>query len=379
MRFLTRTRIIAVPAAIALALSLFTFTLTWQVPAVHAGSGPLDAQASEIVRLINGARVANGKAALKVDVYLASKARDGAIPCPDDASKTIAGRAQDFAAYSSLSHYLRLCDTATFTLSSRLFISDMQSWGYGAVGEIDGLNSGYGNGAYRYTIKGSRTTWQTWTYSTTGHMMGSPTSGWQSSSTHWNIIMGAYNRVGCGGWASASGAYFYDCVFAEGGPSPSGLRAARTASPFSKAAPTPAPVRPVAPAPVQTPDITAAPAVGGGGSVTSGGSSSTSVAGPALSQIADPTADPWASRGAAEPTSNVEGLVQENPTAGPAGGVAAALQVGSRNMMPPSRSSGPTSGTALQIALVAGLGGLVCLASAAFLSLRRRQRRETAL
>lgn len=357
-----------------LALSLFTFSLTWQVPAVHAASGPADAQATELVRLMNGARAAQGKAPLKIDVYLASEARNGAIPCPDDSSRTIAGRAQDFAAYGSMSHYLRLCDASTYTLSTKLFVSVMQGWGYGSVGEIDDSNTGYGSGAFLYTFSGSKT-WRTWTYSTAGNAL----IEWKASPTHWNIIMGSYDRVGCGGWIGGS-SYYYDCAFAEGGPSPSGLRAAPTASPFSNPLPTTAPVRTAAPAPVSTPGITEAPVAGsGGGSGASNGGSSNSVAGPALSQIANPTADPWASRGAPEPTSVVQGQVQAIPTAGPTGGIAAAVQEGSHNMMPPSGSSGPTTANAFLVALVAAGCGLLCLASAAFLSLRRRRRREAAL
>src|SRR5271157_2051517 len=153
----------ALPVAVALGLALFVASLTWQVPTVRAGSGPLDAQASEMVRLINGARATNGLSALGVDPFLAAKARDGAIPCPDDSSKSIAGRTQDFAAEGTMSHYLRLCDAGSYTPSTTLFVSTVQSWGYGSVGEIMLDNGGYGSGAYLYTYNG----WQTWTYSTT--------------------------------------------------------------------------------------------------------------------------------------------------------------------------------------------------------------------
>src|ERR1035437_264798 len=189
VRSTRRTRLAAaLPAAIVLGLATFTASLTWQVPGVRAGSGALDAQATEIVRLINGARVADGLSALNIDPFLAAKARDGAIPCPDDPAKSIAGRAQDFAAYGQMSHSLRLCDAATYTLSSTTFVSLLQSaWGYGSVGEILLVNGGYGYGQYLYTSGG----WSTWTYATAGHAM----TAWKTSSTHWNIIVGGYDRV----------------------------------------------------------------------------------------------------------------------------------------------------------------------------------------
>ena len=269
----------ALPLVLALGLGLGQLAppLARQVPPAGA-SGSLDNQASELVRLINGARSASGKSSLTIDVFLASKARDGAIPCPDDAAKTIAGRARDMAASGSMSHDLPNCDTAT--MSSKTFVSTLQSaWGYGSVGEILLENGGYGNGAYLYSVTGSKRTWMTWTYSTTGHGM----IGWKSSSSHWAIIMGGYSHVGCGGWSSGS-TYFYDCLFSKGGPTPSGLTSPPTKSPFSN----PLPATP-------TPKPTSKPQSGGSGSSTSSGSST---AGPSASAsataatIESPSPDP---------------------------------------------------------------------------------------
>ena len=218
-------------ASMALAMALLAGSMLIQVPAAKAGAA--DADAREIVRLINGARHAAGRSSLNVDIFLASKARDGAIPCPDDSSKTIAGRTRDFAATGHLDHVLRLCHAATYKLSSKTFVSTLQTaWGYGAVGEVLLVNGGYGNGKYLYTYKG----WSTWTYATTGHAMKS----WASSSSHWSIVMGSYDRVGCGSWAVGS-TFYYACEFSRGGPSPSGLAAPPTRSPFSDPLPTPKP------------------------------------------------------------------------------------------------------------------------------------------
>ncbi len=211
-------------SSVAMAATLFGASMLLQLPPV-AAAGSSDVNAGEMTRLINGARAVAGKPALKVDVFLASKARDGSIPCPDDPAQTIPGRSHDFATYGQMSHQLRQCNAPTYTLSDEKFVSMMQAaWGYGSVGEILLVNGGYGNGQFLYTYKG----WSTWTYATTGQGM----LGWATSSTHWNIIMGSYDRVGCGAWSPSGSTVYYACLFSAGGPSPSGLAAAATASPF---------------------------------------------------------------------------------------------------------------------------------------------------
>jgi hypothetical protein len=273
-------RLAFLPTAAALAAVLFAGSMLLQVPAVQASSADPDAR--EITRLINVARAAVGKHALNVDPFLASKARDGAIPCPDDPDKTIAGRAKDFSAYDKMDHKLRLCDADGYALSTTSFVSTLQNaWGYGAVGEILLVNGGYGQGEFLYTYKGV----STWTYATTGHAM----LGWATSSSHWNIIMGSYDRVGCGAWSPGGTTIWYACEFAGGGPAPSGIQAPPTKSPFSDplpssattptpppatpkpatpkpATPKPATPKPATPKPVVTPVatpaaiVTAAPA-----------------------------------------------------------------------------------------------------------------------
>jgi hypothetical protein len=201
----------------AVAISAFTLALSlvWSVPATLA-SGPANAEANELVRLINGERAYLGKAALRTDTFLASKARDGAVACPNDASEVMYGRAKDFAVYGfpANAHQLRLCPTYTS-------MDAMASWGYrGSRGEITALNGGYGTGKVDYTFgctpslrtcPGSATS----TYHTTDIAMWD----WTSSSTHYAIIIGSYDRVGCGAWIGSNGAYFYDCMFSRGGPS----------------------------------------------------------------------------------------------------------------------------------------------------------------
>lgn len=374
MRLTQTSRLIALSVALGLALSAASFSFL--APAAQAASGPLDAQSTELVRLINGARAANGKGALNVDPFLAAKARDGAIPCPDDAAKSIAGRAQDFAAWGNMSHNLRLCNAAAYTLSGTTFVSVLQSWGYGGVGEIDLSNRGYGSGAFLYSYNG----WQTWTYSTTGNGM----LGWATSSSHWNIVMGGYDRVGCGGWAGGS-TYYYDCAFGAGGPN--GVKAPPTNSPFDLPLPTPVPPPDptAAPTPVPTPVPTpyvAPPANGGGGS----GGGSDPGSGGSGGAVGDPgsggeptsATDPVSSGNPPTPptpsaTAVVLGVMAANASATPGTGPASAARIGG-GTTPGDGTSDPLAYIARIIALLAGLGAALLYGSSVVLSLRRRRR-----
>jgi hypothetical protein len=108
------------------------------------------------------------------------------------------------------------------------------------------LQSSYGTGEYLMSYQGSASTLQTNTYAVTGHGM----LGWMGSSAHAPIIVGAYDRIGCGGWLSATGVYFFDCLFSQGGPN--GTTNAPTRAPFAEPVPPPPPPAPVVtPAPVQ--------------------------------------------------------------------------------------------------------------------------------
>jgi uncharacterized protein YkwD len=357
---------VIVPAVIALGFCLLGASMIWGAAPAAAGSGPLDAQSSEIVRLINGARAAKGKAPLNVDPYLASKARDGSIPCPDDATKTIAGRAQDYAAFSNMSHDLRLCDAPAYALSATTFVSVLQKWGYGSVGEINLVNGGYGSGAFLYSTGG----WQTWTYSTTGHAM----MGWASSSSHWNIIMGGYDRVGCGGWANGS-TFYYECAFSSGGPN--GVKSPPTQSPFNNPlpTPTPTPTPPPTPAPTQN-AVRVAPPVSGGGGRSSGGSAAkpTLAASPtAINSVALPTSG-------VSPTTLVlgaqsqQGAQTAGATAGPQNAVGGIVGDGSGTGSGDGGIGLPAT-LAEVVALVAGSSSGVLGASLILMSFRRRRRR----
>jgi hypothetical protein len=208
-----KPRLQIVLGALALSALALALSLSWSVPAAFA-AGPGNPEATELVRLINGERAHLGKPALRTDTFLAAKARDGAVTCPNDATKVMAGRAKDFAVYGfgSNAHALRLCPTYTS-------MDAMKLWGYrGARGEIAALNGGYGTAkvGYAYGCSPSVRTCpgpSTSTYSTTAHAM----LNWTSSPGHYSIIVGAYDRVGCGAWVGSNGAFYYDCMFSRGG------------------------------------------------------------------------------------------------------------------------------------------------------------------
>ena len=238
----------AVRGVLALGVALAA-TLLFAVPTAQAASGPADAQATEMVRLINGVRWANNLPALSLDPNLAGLARDTPISCPADASQVMLGRARDFATYGPPSHYLRLCPSV-------MFVSVLQSVdGYQNNGEIDLNNLNYGTGARLLSYAGSSHTWQTWTYYTNQAGI----LGWMNSPTHSSVMLGGYDRVGCGGWISADGTYFYDCLFSQGGPG--GTVAPPTAAPFNNPLPTaqPTPAPTPAPTPKPTPRPTLCP------------------------------------------------------------------------------------------------------------------------
>jgi hypothetical protein len=370
VRISHRPRLRGFAAALAIALSLLATSLAWQVQAVAAGSS-LNAQATELVRLINGDRAAAGKPALAVDPFLASKATNGAIPCPDDPTRSINGRTLDFATWGNMSHLLRLCLSATYALSSTPFVSVLQTaWGYGNVGEIDLVNGGYGNGQFLYTFAGGQT-WTTWTYATTGHAL----MGWGSSPSHWAIVMGSYDRVGCGGWSSGA-TYYYDCVFSRGGPSPDGLTSPPTRSPFSDPVPTPPPPPPAtpapptrAPAPVPKPVATSeAPQPAVGAEATAGSSSG---AGTSASPLAtDATASPAAS-GRGTSTGAIGGYA-------PGAGVLVGQLRGDSFEAPDAVPAVPTQLTG-DMAVVAGSAAALLSAAYALLVFVRRRRRRVDL
>ena len=333
----------AVRGALACGVALAA-TMVFAVPTARAASGPADAQAREMVRLINGVRWANNLPALVVDTTLAGLARDTPIACPGDASQVMQGRAKDFATYGPPSHYLRLCPSV-------MFVSALQSvYGYGNNGEIDLDNLNYGTGAHLLTYTGSTRTWQTWTYYTNQAGI----LGWMNSPTHRNIIVGNYDRVGCGGWTGADGTFFYDCLFSKGGPGPT--VAPPTVAPFNNPLPTAQPTP--KPVPRPNPVVTAPP-------------KPVAPATPAKSQpAADPTPSATATSSASAPTvAPTLRSPEATPAASLAGKPGAAGNVGGSTSAPLIKSS--IVGVA-----VGGIAGLLAASYGLLVTIRRRGRRR---
>jgi uncharacterized protein YkwD len=334
---ISRPRPGSLVASIAIAAAMLGMTLGLQVPGVAASTA--DAQAGELVRLINGTRAAAGLPAVATDGLLSSLARDGASRCGDTPYKAIAGRARDFATYKYLDHRVRNCLASSFSLSKLTFVSVLQSdFGFGSVGEIVAMNSGYGTAAYQYTYGG----WTTSTTATAGHAMGTSTSGWMGSSTHRAIILGGYNRVGCGAWY-LNGGYYYDCLFSIGG----GHAWSR---PATTAAPPAVPTR----APVATSQV--APTAGSSPAPTGSASGST---------------PPLPSASSSE---EVAGMVA--PTASPTLDAAAIAQLDSGSITVPNRGTLPRD-QVLRGALLATTALVLFAAGGLMLRLRRRGRRRT--
>jgi hypothetical protein len=199
--------------AVALSLTAFAMSLGLSAQPTLA-AGPADSQANELVRLINGERAYLGKPALKNDTFLASKARDGAVVCPNDSSKVMSGRSHDWAVYGwpANAHALRLCPSYTS-------MDAMREWGYNTYrGEITALNGGYGTGAVAYHYGCSPSVRSCPGGSTTAsHTAAVAMSNWTSSPGHYAVMVGNYDRIGCGAWIGSNGAYFYDCMASKGG------------------------------------------------------------------------------------------------------------------------------------------------------------------
>jgi uncharacterized protein YkwD len=355
------------------------------VPSVSAASGPANAEASEYVRLINGVRAANGLGPLRLDPFLAGLARDTSMSCPSDPSLVMLGRARDGAENNYVSHNLRLCPDVKF-------VSILQTtYNYWNVGEIMLQNGGYGTGQFLVDYSGRASTYESYSYSTTGHGI----LGWMSSGSHAAIIVGGYDRIGCGGWTSADGTYYYDCLLSMGGPN--GTNTPPTQSPFPDLVPppppppdpTPAPtVAPtVAPTPAPTPaPIRPAPRPTPAATPTAdqpAASAATELATPEATESATPSASTEASlipEPTESPASMAAGISGRGGAGGPAPvGDAAAAQLGGAAGSPADHASGISAQLARNVAIVAGLAAsLLCVACALVLLRRRRRRGATA-
>ena len=217
-----------------------------QVAAASVTSGgAYDVGAAELERILNIERVEAGLQALPIDTFLAAKVRDGAIACPNDPSLVMEGRAKDHAVNGWVGpnpHYLRLCPTESS-------LDAMYAWGYAVPrGEILAFNASYDS-----SNPGANTD-PAWYRSDCGapgfpacqlvtyRTVSTAATGFMEDPPHKAIVLGAYDRFACGAWiapdgAPEPGAYYYACMFAEGGPNPT-VPAPSTAPVFLPRAPT---------------------------------------------------------------------------------------------------------------------------------------------
>lgn len=179
-----------------------------------------DSARAEVVTLINAERRAAGHRPLTVDLLLSSRAHDASFACPGGGSTP--GRARDNADHAGLTHDLSGCP-------GRTIVDLMPAWGYrGPTGEILAYNyessdvvryragcppgaSDFDCGSAGPTLEVSRTA-------------ATAVRQWIDSPSHHDVMLGAYDRFGCGAWAGTAttpygtGGAFYACVFAKGGP-----------------------------------------------------------------------------------------------------------------------------------------------------------------
>ena len=195
----------------------FALLLPGTAPVVAATPGltfSADYSSAELVRLINGERVFHGLPTLSVDELLSSKARDGALACPGDPSLVMSGRAKDMALNEVFSHNLRLCPKNTV-------LDLFNSWGYNTYrGEIIAWNNyPVANTTYYYGCSLAGTDCSSTKRTTTSGTVAASMIGYMKSSGHRTIILGKYDRVGCGSWFDpVSGKNTSACLFSLGGP-----------------------------------------------------------------------------------------------------------------------------------------------------------------
>lgn len=247
-----RSRINLGPAlAIASSLLLIALSLGSPVVAAEPVFEPTTA-GTELMRLLNGERTANGLPELAIDPFLASKAATGAVACPNGAG-TMEGRAKDMATSGYFSHALRLCPS--YDINDAL-----DAWGYDSwTGEILAWNGGYGFSPFTYEFGCDVQQTNCSTTTTKAPVTVAIASyGYMTSSGHRAIVLSSnYDRFGCGAWRNAGGEAYYACLFSFG----PGTQSLPAPTPAPTPTGTPAPSATPAPTPTATPVINKAPTV----------------------------------------------------------------------------------------------------------------------
>lgn len=176
----------------------------------------IDFIGEEAMRLINLDRTGNGKAALYSDPKLINFARDLAWTCPTNSSLTIRGRTRDMVDRAYFAHSIKGCYKSGSTLYSVIDIMSTKfGYKYGRGEIIAGNTYGVSATAYKYGCDSAGANCNGSTTTTATNQ--SAQYWWMHSSAHRAIILGDYDRFGCGVWRG-SGKTLYACLFAKTGP-----------------------------------------------------------------------------------------------------------------------------------------------------------------
>jgi hypothetical protein len=204
-----------------LTMAAFAGVLLTHVPAAASDytSPKIDFLGEETMRLVNLDRYGNAKAKLYSDPKLINLARDLAWTCPTNSSLTMRGRARDMIDRAYFSHSIKGCYKSGTTLYSVIdILASPFGYKYGRGEIIASNNYGVGATAYKWGCTSSNTYCEGST--NTPATVQSVEYWWMHSSTHRAIILGDYDRFGCGMWRGSDGKNVYSCLFAKTGPNP---------------------------------------------------------------------------------------------------------------------------------------------------------------
>jgi hypothetical protein len=203
------------PIAVAAAALIAGLVAPASVGAWDYTTPKIDFLSEEAMRLINLDRSGNGKSTLYADTKLVNFARDLSWTCPNSSTTTIKGRARDMIDRNYFSHYIS-CNGTSYSV-----IDIMKSkLGYtGGRAEII-ASSTYGVSATSYSWGCDSSGGSCNGTTTTAKSVQSAVYWWMHSSAHRSIILGDYDRFGCGMWRSSGGKNIFVCNFAKGGPNP---------------------------------------------------------------------------------------------------------------------------------------------------------------
>lgn len=202
-----------------LALAMLPVLLLSARPASAQGASATaspDAGA-ELMRLTNLDRLALGYPALAEDPTLLALAADRPLTCPSGLQP--AGRALDMAQRDYFDHAIPGCATAG--TPSVTLLDLLPALGYRNVrAENIGWNAGYGTGAVTYAPGCSQQASACVGIATPSIAdVAAVEQAFLLHPEHRAIVLGAYDRFGCGAARTAGGTLYVACLFSRGGTS----------------------------------------------------------------------------------------------------------------------------------------------------------------